>query len=82
MPPQAKKKPSKKIDPDFVLNLMKQNKDLLFENEKLKEETLKIRIPEEMTPGAFNWCVAQLGRAKIKFEQVDRIPEPVDEDKA
>ena len=76
------KKTTLKENPEFVLNLMNQNKELCKQVDQLNIELSKIRIPNEMTPKEFNWCVNHLTKVKVTFEYISSVPQPVDEGKA
>ena len=76
------KKTTLKEDPEFVLSLLNQNKELCKQVDALNLELAKIRIPNEMTPKAFNWCVTHLAKVKIHFDDIKDLPQLVDEGKA
>ena len=76
------KKTTLKEDPEFVLSLLNQNKELCKQVDALNLELAKIRIPNEMTPKEFNWCVAHLNKVKVIFEDISNVPQPVDEGRA
>lgn len=76
------KKVTLKENPEFVLGLMNQNKELCKQIDALTLELGKIRIPNELTPKEFNWCVNHLNKAKVLFNDIKELPQPVDEGKA
>lgn len=76
------KKESLKNDPEFVLKLMEQNRELCKQVDALNLEMNKIRIPNEMTPKEFNWCINHLTKVKVNFGTISEVPQPVYEGRA
>jgi len=73
-----KKAPNPKVTPEQLMALVERMQELKSENETLKAQLNKTRLPDKMLPDEYNWCIERLRAIRLTFNNLEEAPEMVE----